>query len=263
MLDRRECLRLIAAAPAWPARCAVAFPTTIADRVDPRSKTPGPRPVGIHATRDGFWILDAETAKVYLLGFEDNQVTREIAVPAAAPAGVALDGVSAWVLVEEGRKLIQIELETEARKAEYLVQGAGPLKYGPVGAGPAGLGAQGIAWQRGELYLAVPAAAKIHVLRAQDGAPLRSLPSPGVRPQGLAWDTDGTLWCADGNSRSFFKLDPANGRIIKQHLLPFAAPEAGEKVILPRGMTIWQRMIYFCSTETAEIWRTPLVNRLE
>jgi hypothetical protein len=121
---------------------------------------------------------------------------------------------------------------------------------------------QGFAWIRGELYCATPATAKITVVKGQDGSVLRELAAPGIRPQGCVIAPDGFLWCTDANSRSFFKMDTAGGKVIKQHMLPFDGPEKDGKIITPHGLTIWQRMLYFCSPHTSEIYRTPLVNRM-
>lgn len=273
MVDRRACLRYLAGAvPAVRLLAGDLFPSTVADRVDRRYETPGPRPTGLKATRDGLWILDQATASAYLVHFATGQVKIEIETGTTRPTAIETDEVGMWIAADDGRKMVRLDfVEDEdgkvkkdevVHKGEFGVPGAGSVKW-PYSGGPADpIGAQGLAWRRGELYVAVPPAAAIHVLK-QDGTVLRTLPAPGVRPQGLAWDPDGNLWCADGFSRSFFKLDPATGKIIKQHFLPFAKPEVNGKVVIPQGLTIWQRMIYFCSRETGELYRTPLVNRME
>lgn len=273
MLDRRGCLRLVSGALSVACfRGSTTFPTTVADRVELRYKTPGPRPSGVKATRDGLWILDQATAKAYLCEFATGLVKLELETGLSRPAALESDEVGLWIAAEDGRAMVRldfvqtedgkIEMDKIRRKTEFAVPGFGPPKWGRAREAMDPIGAQGVAWRRGELFLAVPAAAAIHVLK-QDGSPIRSLDAPGLRPQGLAWDPDGTLWCTDGNSRSFFKMDPAQGTILKQHMLPFAAPEVDGKAITPYGLTIWQRMIYFCSRETGELYRTPLVNRME
>ena len=272
MLDRRNCFRLLGfGLPVLPLLAGASFPTTVADRVDRRYRTPGPRPVGLKATRDGLWILDAETAKAYLVHFATGAVKIEMETGTIRPTAIDSDEAGLWIAGDKGRKMIRIDFgekdgktdyATSRRKAEFDVPGRGPVKWGPPGEQGAEIGVEGIAWRRGELFLAVPPAAAIDVMKAQDGSLIRSMPAPGARPQGLAWDPDGSLWCADGNSRSFFKLEAASGKLLKQHMLPFAAPEVNGKLIVPHGITIWQRMIYFCSPETSELYRTPLINRM-
>jgi hypothetical protein len=272
MLDRRDCLRLIAAGlPAWRLLGGPSFPTTVADRVDRRWEAPYPRPTGIKATRDGIWLIDGETAKAYLMGF-NGQIKVEIETGTQRPTAIETDEVGLWIAGDQGRKMIRIDFgkdeagktnyETSSQQAEFGSPGVGPAKWGAPGEYLEETGVQGVAWIRGELFLAVPPAAKIFVVKAQTGSVVREIPAPGVRPQGLVFDPDGDLWCADANSRSFFKLDTATGNVIKQHMLPFDQPQVNGKVINPHGLTIWQRMLYFCSPETGEIYRTPLVNRL-
>lgn len=263
MVRRRDCLRLLAAGLPGPfLRGAASFPTTVADRVDRRYKTTGARPNGLQATRDGIWILDAETGVASLVHYLTGEADKEIPTPAVYGSGITFDGLSIWVSSANNRKLIRVDVETGEVQTEYEVPGAGPVKWRAAPDEPAEIGGCGIEWRSGELFVSVPPAAAVQVIKAQDGSLLRSLPAPGIRPHGLGWDPDGSLWCTDCNSRSFFKMDPASGKILKQHMLPFASPEVGGKVVVPHGMSIWQRMIYFCSPDTGELYRTPLINRM-
>jgi hypothetical protein len=271
MLDRRAYLRLLAAGvPASALFGGPSFPTTVADRVDRRYEAPITRPMGIKATRDGIWLVDGETAMAYLMSFQ-GQIKAEIETGTERPTAIESDEVGIWIAGDEGKKLIRIEFldedgevdyEMAAQKAEFDAPGVGAVKWGQPGEYMREIGVQGLAWIRGELYCAVPAAAKIIVVKGQDGSVIRELSAPGIRPQGCVIAPDGFLWCADGNSRSFYKMDTASGHVIKQHMLPFDQPEKDGKIIVPHGITIWQRMIYFCSPHTSEIYRTPLVNRM-
>ncbi len=271
MLNRRTALRFLAAgAPASTLLAQSTFPTTVADRVDRRYEAPVSRPMGIKATRDGIWLVDGETANAYLMSFQ-GQIKAEIQTGTVRPTAIESDEVGVWIAGEEGKKLIRIEFLDEGGKVDFELArqkyvfdapGVGIPKWGLPGEYMRDIGVQGLAWIRGELYCAVPAAARIIVVRGQDGSVLRELAAPGIRPQGCVIDPDGFLWCADGNSRSFFKMDAASGKIIKQHMLPFDTPEKDGKIIVPHGLTIWQRMLYFCSPYTGEIYRTPLVNRM-
>jgi len=106
--------------------------------------------------------------------------------------------------------------------------------------------------------VAVPPAVAIYVVNPANGAVLRSFPAPGVRPHGLGWDPDGSLWCTESIYRSFFKMNPKTGEILKQMILPANAPEVDGLVQVPHGMTIWDRQIWFCVAETGEVYKTPL-----
>ncbi len=263
MLPRRDCLRFLGLGMAARGLFGGAsFTTTVADRVERYCAAPGPRPTGIKATRHGIWVVDGETAKAYLLHF-GGAVNEEMEIKAPHPTAIEVDEVGLWIAVEGGKKLIRIELETGEKTREFDLPGGGPPKWRLPGGGAVEIGIHGFGWHNGELFAACPAMATIYVVKSRDGSILRSLAAPGLRPQGLAWDRDGHLWCAEADSRSFFKMDPANGKIVKQHMLPFSSPEVNGEVIVPHGMTIWQRMIYFCSPETGEIYRTPLISRTQ
>lgn len=262
MLDRREWLKLAGLpALAWPLAARAAFPTTVADRVERLYASPGPHPNGLQATKDGLWILDQQTARAALVEIETGKVIRELATSADRPSGITQEGTALWIASTYNRKLIKLDAETGALLGSYDSPGSGVVKWGAPSPNATPTGGHGLEWKAGELYLAVPPAVAIFVLRSRDAAVVRSIPAPGIRPHGLGWDPDGALWCAESNYRAFFKLDPANGRVIKQHMLPFEGPEVSGKVVIPHGMTIWQRHIYFSSAETAEIYRTPLISR--
>ena len=47
---------------------------------------------------------------------------------------------------------------------------------------------------------------------------IKSFPSPGPEPRGLAWDGN-YLWCADFARGSIYKIDPSNGSILSS--IPF------------------------------------------
>jgi streptogramin lyase len=104
----------------------------------------------------------------------------------------------------------------------------------------------------------VPPSATIYALKPESGQVLRSFAAPGVRPHGIGWDPDGSLWCAESNYRSFFKMSPKTGAILKQILLPATSPEKDGMVLVPHGMTIWEKQIWFCVAETGEVYRFPL-----
>jgi sugar lactone lactonase YvrE len=216
----------------------------------------------LQASRDGLWILDQQTGQATLVQYSTGNVKQVIQTPVRGGSGISFDGVSLWISSAATQRLIKIDLETASVQADFETPGGGPVKWGEPGEAAPVVGAQGVEWNLGEVVLAVQPACQIYFVKSRDGAVARSIPAPGARPHGLGWDADGALWCVESNHRSFFKLDAANGQIIKQHLLPAAEPEVAGKVILPTAMTIWARYIYFCVAGDAHIYRTPVVNRM-
>jgi hypothetical protein len=83
----------------------------------------------------------------------------------------------------------------------------------------------------GENYwMAVPASGKLFLMEPETARIVRSIPAPGVRTHGLAWD-NGLLWCVDSNARAIFKLNPADGTPLTKIQLKKDDPE-------PHGLDI-------------------------
>ena len=74
---------------------------------------------------------------------------------------------------------------------------------------------------------------------------IKSFPTPGPRPHGLAWD-NGFMWLADTTMMEIHKIDPSNGSVvdtIKVDGLP------------PHGMTIHDGVLWYCDAETRQVCR--------
>jgi hypothetical protein len=78
--------------------------------------------------------------------------------------------------------------------------------------------------------MAVPASGKLFLMEPETGEIVRSIPAPGVRTHGPAWDR-GFLWCVESDGRVIYKLDPQDGRPIARIQLTNADPE-------PHGLDI-------------------------
>ncbi len=266
MLNRRKWLKMAALAlPAYPAgmaaagaQAAASFPTTVAPSVERAFRSPGKNPNGLQATRDGLWVLDQGTNRVALVRYEDGRVIREFATETDRGSGITHDGSALWIASTYNRLLVKLDAETGKTLKQFPSPGAGLVKWGPRSQHPRETGAHGLEWRRGELWVANPPSVSIFVVNPEDGSVLRSFPAPGVRPHGIGWDPDGALWCAESIYRSFFKMDPKSGRILKQLMLPPTAPEADGVVLVPHGMSIWNRQIWFSVAETGEVYRLPL-----
>jgi hypothetical protein len=59
--------------------------------------------------------------------------------------------------------------------------------------------------------MAVPASGKLFLIEPETGEIVRSIPAPGVRTHGLAFD-HGFLWCVESDGRVTYKLDPKDGK---------------------------------------------------
>lgn len=259
MIARRDLLKLAALA-CPPVRAAVTgtFPTQIAARIEFAFKTPGSAPNGLQATSEGLWILDQATNRVALVRYEDGRVLRQFDTETDRGSGITFDGSALWIASTYNRLLVRVDAQTGRTLKKFPSPGSGVVKWGPRSAHPEPTGAHGLEWRRGELWVAVPPAMRIFVVNPEDGNPQRSFPAPGVRPHGIGWDPDGSLWCAESIYRSFFKMDPASGRILSQVILPPEEPLVGGVVQVPHGMTVWKGNFWFSVAETGEVYRVPL-----
>ncbi len=263
MMNRRELLKAVLGAAAvrrggMAAAGAVTFPTTVAPQVELAFRTPGKNPNGLQATTEGLWMLDQGTNHVALVRYEDGSVIRDLPTETDRGSGVTYDGSALWIASTYNRLLVKVDAHTGKTLRELPTPGAGLVKWGPRSAHPRPTGAHGLEWRRGELWAAVPPAVTIYVINPEDGAVRRSFPAPGVRPHGLGWDPDGSLWCAESIYRSFFKMDPKTGRILKQLMLPATQPEVDGVVLVPHGMSIGNRRLWFSVAETGQVYRLPL-----
>lgn len=262
MLNRRDCLKLAALASSGARASATTddagFSTRIATRVERAFRTPGPAPNGLQATSDGLWILDQATNRVALVNYHDGGVIRQFDTETDRGSGITFDGTALWIASTYNRLLVRVDAQTGKTLKKFDSPGSGLVKWGPRSQHPQSTGAHGLEWRRGELWVAVPPAVRIYVVNPEDGSVRRSFPAPGVRPHGVGWDPDGSLWCTESIYRSFFKMDPATGKILMQVMLPPAEPESGGVVLVPHGMTVWNRQFWFSVAETGEVYRVPL-----
>ena len=247
----------------WSARCAARrrgnqLPHQIASRVQRAFHTPESTPNGLQATSEGLWILDQGTNRVALVRYEDGSVIRQFDTETDRGSGITFDGTALWIASTYNRLLVRVDAQTGKTLKKFDSPGSGLVKWGPRDAHPHPTGAHGLEWRRGELWVAVPPAVRIYLVNPRDGEPQRYFPAPGVRPHGIGWDPDGSLWCAESIYRSFFKMDLATGKILHQVLLPATAPEVGGVVQVPHGMTVWKGEFWFCVAETGEVYRVPL-----
>jgi sugar lactone lactonase YvrE len=259
-MERRDFLK-IAVLPclaACPVSGAATFPTQIASRATRAFATPGAAPNGLQATKGGLWVLDQATNRVALVRYEDGGVIRQFETETDRGSGITFDGTALWIASTYNRLLVRVDAQSGHTLKKLPSPGSGLVKWGPRSTHPQPTGAHGLEWRRGELWAAVPPAVRVYLLNPEDGSERRSFPAPGIRPHGIGWDPDGSLWVTESIYRSFFKMDPASGKIQMQLMLPAESPAKDGVVLQPHGMTVWNREIWFSVAETGEVYRVPL-----
>jgi streptogramin lyase len=84
-------------------------------------------------------------------------------------------------------------------------------------------------------------------MEPETGEVVRSIPAPGVRTHGLAWD-NGFLWCVESDGRAIYKLDPKDGTPVVKIQLMKEDPE-------PHGLDISQGVLWYCDAASGWICR--------
>jgi len=279
-MKRREFLALAAAAPAISAAPVIdvnKIPARKAGKVETAFKSPGPKPNGLQATRDGLWIMDQGDNKAYLVSYQDGKVLREFLTEANAASGITFDGEALWLASTYSREIIRCDATTGQTIRKYFTPGAGVIyrmtgdpagRSSPIapprppresaqrkgqgksqqvggfqqgqalGGAATGTGGHGLEWKDGKLWVAVPPSRMIYRIDPKEWIVEHSFPTAGNRPHGIGWDGK-WLWCTDSNLNAFFKHDPGSGEIVEKIQLADGDP-------LPHGMTIWQGTMWYC-----------------
>lgn len=254
MLARRSFLFAAASASFAAAR----FPTQVAGRAERMFPTPGKNPNGLQATAGGLWVYDQGNNHAALLDWSGGKVLRDFDTETDKGSGITFDGKDLWIASTYDSRIVRTDARTGKALQSFACPGAGVVHWAPRGAHPRATGAHGLEWRDSELWIAVPPAMTIYVTDPATGRVKRSFPAPGVRPHGIGWDPDGSLWCTDSIYRAFFKMDPRTGAIKRQLMMPLREPLVDDLLIVPHGMTVHAGHIWFSVAETGEVYRVPL-----
>jgi len=199
---------------------------------------PGPQPNGMQATAAGLWIVDQLTNQLHLVSYS-GEVLKTLETTSDRGSGVTDTGDVLWLSSTYSREILQLDRSTGATLAAFATPGASQT------------GAHGLEWRAGTLWMAVPPSATIYQLDVNNNlAVLHSIPAPGNRPHGLAWDGDDLL-CVETNHRAVYRLNPQTGETLEKIEIPEPHPE-------PHGMTLWDGYIWYCDAHTSAVCRLPL-----
>jgi streptogramin lyase len=215
----------------------------MATKVDPclRWLTPGGMPNGLQATPEGLWVIDQiDPNVIFLLAYEDGKELARIPTRALHSSGITIDpSGNIWVGSTFTYEVICFDRQSGRELVAYPTP-----PYDKTG------GPHGIEWRDGNLWFNVPIARQVFVMDPASGKIARSIPVPGDRSHGVAWDpNDGHLWLVDSNRRVIFKLDRDTGQIL--NAVGCSGPE-------PHGMTIWQGDFWLCDAESRQVSTFPV-----
>jgi hypothetical protein len=214
-------------------------------RLEKVFRAPCKAPNDLQAASDGLWILDqVDPNKVYKVRFEDGSVLSEIQTESIHGSGITFGNGVLWIASTWALKTLKVDPKTGKTLASFDEPGAGMPKFGKP-TRPSG--AHGLKWVDGKIWMAMPPAEKIHLVEPESGAVIRSIPGPGIRTHGLAWD--GTyLWCAESIDCAIYKLDPSDGRPLAKIQLSKDDPEL-------HGLDLWKGAFWYSDASRGWICR--------
>jgi streptogramin lyase len=207
-------------------------------RIEKIFEAPGPHPNGMQATPEGLWILDQHSNQVSLVSY-DGEVLKTFDTDSDRGSGITDTGAELWIASTYSREILKVNRSNGSTLATFPTHGA------------SNTGAHGLELREGKLWMAVPPSAMIYQLDTENNLEiLHTIPAPGNRPHGIAWDGD-DLWCVETSHRTIYRLNVKDGSILDKIEIPEPQPE-------PHGMTLWEGYFWYCDAGSRAVCRLPL-----
>src|SRR5438552_10007320 len=206
---------------AWP------DPPVVARRVEKLYEIAGSRqPNDLQFVPDGLWVLDqVDPNQVFKVRPEDGSVIQTLQTESIHGSGITFGNGALWIASTkminpaEPPKTLKVDPKTGKTLKSWVTPGSG--LYGTI---TTPSGAHGLKWVDGKYWMAVPASGKLFLMEPETGEIGRSIPAPGVRTHGLAWD-NGILWRINSDDRAAYKMDAQDGKVLAQIQLTRTDPE--------------------------------------
>jgi outer membrane protein assembly factor BamB len=227
----------------------------VAKRVEKLYKVVGCRqPNDLQFVADGLWVLDqVDPNKAFKVRAADGSILQELQTESIHGSGITYGNGALWIgstkMTDPATppRTLKVDPNTGKTLKSWATPGSG--LYGRITATSTPSGAHGLKWVDGKYWMAVPASGKLFLMEPESGDIVRSIPAPGVRTHGLAWD-DGFLWCVESDGRVIYKLDAHDGRPVARIQLTKEDPE-------PHGLDISQGVLWY--SDAASGWICRLV----
>ena len=254
-VSRRAFLAGLAAAAVIPRR-AHTSPADIVvtmPRVEKLYKISGcTQPNDLQFVADGLWVLDqVDPNKAFKVRPKDGSIVTTIQTESIHGSGITYGHGALWIASTKMTdpatppRTLKVDPKTGKTLKSWVTPGSG--YYGTITPKSTPSGAHGLKWVGENYWMAVPASGKLFLMEPETGEIVRSIPAPGVRTHGLAWD-NGLLWCVDSNERAIFKLNPADGTPLTKIQLKKDDPE-------PHGLDISKGVLWYCDAASGWICR--------
>ena len=211
--------------------------------IDDMWTTPGPRPNGLQASEDGLWVIDAENSHLYKLDYATGDVMVDVPTETYKSSGLTLGDGEVWVASTHNSRLYRL---TERGETINFYDPPGIGTRDPREGGPAYVRPHGMEWMAdGTMWVSVKPALRNYLVDPETMKVLRSIPTPGAAPHGIAWDGE-ALWCADRALGVIHRLHPETGEVLDEIVV--ADPEL-------HGLTFHRGALLFCCDPTRRVCR--------
>src|SRR5437763_2234247 len=212
-VSRRAFLAGIATLAASSRASLAVDPPIIIKRVEKLYKVAGSRqPNDLQFVADGLWVLDqVDPNKAFKVRPQDGSILQELQTESIHGSGITYGNGALWIASTKMAdpaappRTLKVDATTGKTLKSWVTPGSG--LYGKITAQSTVSGAHGLKWVDGRYWMAVPASGKLFLMAPESGEIVRSIPAPGVRTRGLAWD-NGLLWCVECDGREGGEAHP-------------------------------------------------------
>ena len=212
-------------------------------KVEHRFKSPGSSPNGLQATPSGLWCIDAGNETLYKFDYASGDPIFE--AKAQEGGGVTEGGGRIWISDSYARSIATYDPQSGEKIAAYDTPSPGVVAWSEGQENAKVTGAHGLEWLDGSLYVSNPPSQMVHVMDPDKWEEVHRFRTPGLRPHGVAWAGDGSLWIADAASGTVCRLDVKDGRVYE--VIRVEGPTE------LHGMTIHEDVLWFCDAISGEI----------
>ena len=202
--------------------------------------SPGPKPNGLQASKEGLWVIDQDDSRIHLLDWSNGKILKEIHTDTDRSSGITIDDEgNIWIASTYNCKIYKINKDSGKTLEIYDSPGAGINATRELIDDSEKTGDHGLEWKDGKLYIASPPSQYIHEMDPKNWVELNRTKVPGFRVHGIAWaEEEGTIWAADTAMGVVSRIRLSDSRIYDV----FRVPETVEV----HGMTIKDNVLWYC-----------------
>ena len=202
--------------------------------------SPGPKPNGLQASKEGLWVIDQGDSRVHLLDWSTGSILKEIHTDTDRSSGITIDNEgNIWIASTYNCKIYKISQDSGKTIEIYDSPGAGINATRESIENSEKTGDHGLEWKNGKLYIASPPSQYIHEMDSKNWIELNRTKVPGFRVHGIAWaEEEGTIWAAGTAMGVVSRIRLSDSRIYDV----FRVPDAVEV----HGMTIKDNVLWYC-----------------